>query len=538
MYDYVIVGAGSAGCVLANRLTEDPRTTVLLLEAGLSDRHLHVHVPAGTVKLFKTVRDWNYTTVPQEETAGRALYWPRGKMLGGSSSMNHSMYVRGHRTDYDAWAALGNPGWSYEDVLPYFKRGERNQRGPSAHHGHEGPLWVSDLPSMNALTRAFLAAGAATGLPLNPDIGGGEPDGLGVTQLTQKKGRRCSAVVAYLQPARGRPNLKVLTRAQALRVLLEDRRAVGVSYRQNGTEHTAYAAREVVLSGGSVNSPQLLMLSGIGPGGHLQEHGIPVVHELPGVGENLQDHLMVPVIYRCREPVTMSNIENFGNLLRWLLLRRGPYTSSGAEACAFVRTRQDLPAPNLELILATCIYRNHYLQPPRRTEHGFTIIVVLLQPQSTGRIRLRSRDPFAAPRIHPNYLTNADEVGVIVKGIELARRIVAATPLDRYRGDELDPGAGCQSALALEAYVRSHCDTLYHPVGTCTMGSGPLSVVDGTLRVHGIQGLRVVDASIMPVIIRGHTNAATMMIAEKAADLIRSRASAETVADTRVARST
>jgi choline dehydrogenase len=524
MHDYVIVGAGSAGSVLANRLTEDPCTTVLLLEAGPSDRNLYIHIPAATVKLFKTDRDWNYATEPQEQAAGRALYWPRGKMLGGSSSMNHSMYVRGHRADYDAWAARGNPGWAYEDVLPYFKKGERNQRGPSADHGHEGPLWVSDLRSVNPLTRAFLAAGAAAGLPQNPDIGGAEPEGLGLTQVTQKKGRRCSAAVAYLQPARGRPNLKVLTRAQATRVVLEGRRAVGVSYRRNGTEHTARAAREVVLSAGTVNSPQLLMLSGIGPARHLQQHGIPVAHDLPGVGENLQDHLMVPVIYRCREPVTMSNVETFGNLLRWLILRRGPYTSSGAEACAFVRTRPELPAPDLELILVTCIYRNHYLQPPPRAEHGFSIVVVLLQPKSAGRIRLRSADPFAPPRIHANYLTDPDELRVAVEGIALARRIVAAAPLDRYRGDELDPGAGCQDAPALEAYVRGHCESLYHPVGTCTMGCDPLAVVDETLRVQGIEGLRVVDASIMPVIIRGHTNAPTVMIAEKAADMIRTRA--------------
>ena len=524
MHDYVIVGAGSAGCVLANRLTEDPRTTAVLLEAGPSDRHLYVHVPAATVKLFKTERDWNYATEPQAQAAGRTLYWPRGKMLGGSSSMNYSMYVRGHRADYDAWAGRGNPGWGFEDVVPYFKRGERNQRGASAYHGHQGPLWVSDLRSVNPLTQAFVAGGAAVGLTQNPDVGGAEPEGIGLTQVTQKKGRRCSAAVAYLQPARGRRNLEVITGAHATRVLLEGRRAVGVSYRRDGTEHTARAAREVVLSAGTVNSPQLLMLSGIGPAGHLREHGIPVAQDLPGVGENLQDHLMVPVIYRCPEPVTMSNAETFANLLRWLILGRGPYTSSGAEACAFVRSRPDLPAPDLELILVTCIYRNHYLQPPPRDEHGFSIVVVLLQPKSAGRIRLRSADPLAPPRIHADYLSDPDELRAAVDGITLARRIVAARPLDRYRGDELDPGPACQGAPALEAYVRGHCESLYHPVGTCAMGCHPLAVVDATLRVRGIEGLRVVDASIMPVIIRGHTNAPTMMIAEKAADLIKAPA--------------
>jgi choline dehydrogenase len=518
MYDYVIVGAGSAGCALASRLSEDPDVTVLLLEAGPADRPLYVHIPAATVKLFKTARDWNYATEPQAQAADRRLYWPRGRMLGGSSSMNHSMYLRGHRADYDGWAARGNPGWGYDDVLPCFKRGERNPRGPSDFHGGAGPLWVSDLQEPNPLTSAFLAAGAAVGLAPSSDFSAAEAEGVGLTQLTVKNGRRCSAAVAYLGPARGRRNLRVVTGAQATGLLFDGRRAVGVRYRRRGTEHTAHARREIVLSAGSVNSPQLLMLSGIGPAAHLREHGIPVVHDLPGVGANLQDHLMVPVIYRCREPVTMSSAETALNILRWLALRRGPLTSSGAEACAFVRSRPDVPAPDLELILVTCMYRNHYLQPPPRHEHGFSIVVVLLQPRSVGRITLRSADPFAAPRIEPNYLAEPEDLRVTLVGVALARRIVAAAPFDRYRGPEVDPGEGCRDAAALEAWVRGNCESLYHPVGTSAMGRDPRAVVDAALRVHGVEGLRVVDASIMPAIIRGHPNATVMMIAEKAAE--------------------
>ena len=520
MHDYVVVGGGSAGAALASRLSEDPRLDVLLLEAGPSDRHLYVHIPAATVKLFKTRRDWNYATEPQVGAGGRALYWPRGKMLGGSSSMNHSMYLRGHRADYDSWAARGNPGWSHDEVLPYFRRAERNPRGPSAHHGHQGPLWVSDLDPPHPLARAFLAAGAQAGLRESADLGGPEPDGVGLTQVTVKQGRRCSAAVAYLAPARSRPNLTVITGAQATRVRLEGRRAVGVSYRRGGRDHAVQARREVVLSGGSVNSPQLLMLSGIGPAAHLREHGLAVAHDLPGVGENLQDHLMVPVIYRCSQPITLSSAEGLPNLLRWVFRGRGPYTSGGAEACAFVRSRPGLDTPDLELILVTGMYRNHYLQPPPRREHGFSVVVVLLQPKSAGRVRLRSADPFAPPRIEPDYLAHHDDLETLATGVGLARRLVAQAGFDPYRGDELDPGPGVQEA-AVEDWVRGHCETLYHPVGTCAMGPGPRAVVDAALRVHGIEGLRVVDASVMPAIIRGHTNAPAMMIAEKAADLIR-----------------
>jgi choline dehydrogenase len=520
MYDYVIVGAGSAGCVLAGRLSEDPQTNVLLLEAGPSDRALYVRIPAATVKLFQTRRDWNYTTEVQAGASGRRLYWPRGKMLGGSSSMNHSMYLRGHRADYDGWAARGNPGWAWDDVLPFFRRGERNGRGASALHGGDGPLWVSDLHPPNPLSQAFVAAGTAAGLALNPDFSGPAPEGVGFTQLTVKEGRRCSASVAYLGPARGRSNLHVVTGAQATRVRFEGRRAVGVAYRRRGREHEARAAGEVILSAGSVNSPQLLMLSGVGPAAHLRAHGIAVVHDLPGVGANLQDHLMVPVVYRCLEPVTMSNAESPANILRWLLARSGPLISSGAEACAFVRTRPEEPAPDVELILVTCMYRNHYLDPPPRHAHGFSIVVVLLQPASVGRVALRGADPLAAPLIEPRYLTEAGDVRVLAEGVAQARRLVAGAAFDRYRGDELDPGGAARDGTALEAWVRAHCETLYHPVGTCAMGPGGLAVVDASLRVHGLDGLRVVDASVMPAIVRGHPNAPVMMIAEKAAEMI------------------
>jgi len=506
-FDHVVVGAGSAGCVLAGRLTEDPTCRVLLLEAGTADRGLAVRIPAAFPKLFRTARDWNYRTAPEPALGGRALYWPRGKMLGGSSSMNAQMYVRGHRADYDRWKDLGNTGWGFDGVLPFFARAE-------------GALTIGDLRDPNPTTRAFVRAAMETGIPPLEDAKGAEPEGVTVARVTQRRGRRWSAADAYLRPALRRPNLTVRAGAHVTRVLVEGRRAAGVEYRRAGERAVAHAEREVILAGGAVNSPQLLMLSGIGPGDALRALGIEVCRHLPGVGANLQDHLAIAVIVRCPEPVSLVAAESLANLARYLVFRRGMLTSNVGEAYALVRTRPDVAAPDLELIFAPVPFMEHGLVKP--PGHGLTIGLVLLQPRSRGVVELESPDPLAPPRIRPGYLSDPDgeDLGTLVEGLRLARRVFRAPALARYVGAELEPGSEVATDLALAAFVRQKAETLYHPVGTCRMGIDDLAVVDPELRVQGVDGLRVVDASVMPVIIRGHTHAPTVMIAEKAAALI------------------
>jgi choline dehydrogenase-like flavoprotein len=523
MYDYVIVGAGSAGCVLANRLSEQPDTRVLLLEAGPPDTKTEIRVPAAFSKLFKSPLDWNYATAPQPALAGRELYWPRARVLGGCSSMNAQMHVRGNRLDYDAWAELGNPGWSHADVLPYFRRSEHNEAGETEARGVGGPLNVARLRSPNPATAAFVAAACGAGVAACGDVNGETQEGVDHVQVTQTRGTRCSTATAYLRPARGRPNLRVATGAHATRIVTDGRRATGVEYVAGGRRVTAAAAREVIVSCGAVNSPQLLMLSGIGPAARLGELGIPVVHDLPGVGQNLQDHLAVAVIVGSRRPVTLVAAETLPNLLRFLVLRRGMLTSNVAEACAFVRTDPDLPAPDLELIFAPVPFIDHGLVKP--AGHGLTLAAILLQPASRGEIGLRSADPFAAPLIQPHYLSDPGgaDLRVLREGVRLAQRILHTPPLAEYAGDPVEPAAGVRTDAEVDAFIREQAETLYHPVGTCRMGADDGAVVDAQLRVRGVEGLRVVDASVMPRIIRGHTNAPTVMIAEKAADLIRGR---------------
>jgi choline dehydrogenase-like flavoprotein len=521
VYDYLIVGAGSAGCVLAARLTEDPACRVLLLEAGPPDRKLEIKIPAAFNKLFKTRYDWAYETVPQQHLDGRPRFWPRGKTLGGSSSLNAMMYVRGNRVDYDTWAALGNDGWGYDDVLPYFRRSENFERGPTAERGAGGPLNVAELRDLNPASEAFLQAAQEVGIPRNDDINGAVQDGVDATQVTQKRGRRWSAADAYLRPARKRGNLTVETGALAQRVRFDGRRAVGVDYVVGEQARRADATREVIVAGGAINSPQLLMLSGVGPADQLRAHGIPLVHELPGVGQHLLDHLAVVSIVACNEPVTLAAAQSVRNVGRFLLSGRGMLTSNVAEAAAFVRSRDALPAPDLELVFAPVTFLDHGLEAP--TDHGLTIGAVALQPRSVGALTLASADPSSPPRIDPNYLSDdgGEDLRVLVEGMHRAREIFAAPAFTRYVGAPTYPAPSPADDEEAAQHVRRYAESLYHPVGTCAMGNGPDAVVDASLRVHGVEQLRVVDASVMPTIPRGHTHASTVMIAEKASDLLK-----------------
>jgi choline dehydrogenase len=519
--DYVIVGAGSAGCVLAARLSEDPNVHVALLEAGGPDDRREIHIPAAFSKLFKSQLDWNYATEPQEHLHGRELYWPRGKVVGGSSSINAMIYIRGNPADYEAWEAQGNPGWSFRDVLPYFLKSEDQARGRSELHGTGGPLRVEDLRTVNPMSRAFVEAAIASGLRANDDFNGRDQCGAGFYQLTQKRGRRQSAADAFLHPAGKRSNLTIVPHAHATQIVLEGNRATGVEYVFDGREYTIHARREVILCGGSVNSPQLLMLSGIGPAKHLEQHGIGVAHDLPGVGENLQDHLFLPVAFESKRAVSLANAESLRSMLKYFLFRRGMLTSCIAEAGAFLRTRAGLRAPDLQYHFGPVWYLNHgFDRPPG---HGFSIGPTLIRPASRGRLRLRSNFPMDAPRIEPNYLSEESDVDTLVFGIELARRIAAAPPFERFRGEEKYPGPSVSTRADIVGYIRGAAETTYHPVGTCKMGRDAMAVVDSALRVRGIEALRVVDASVMPFIPSGNTNAPTIMIAEKAADMIRDR---------------
>jgi choline dehydrogenase len=517
--DYIVVGAGSAGCVLAARLTEDRRTRVLLLEAGGAGGAKEIRIPAAFSKLFKTGLDWNYATEPEPHLHNRRLYWPRGKVLGGSSAINAMIYIRGNRADYDYWRDLGNAGWGFADVLPYFKKSENQERGASEFHGVGGPVNVADPRYVNPLTRAFLAAAGEIGIASNADFNGEAQDGAALYQVTQKNGGRWSAADGYLQPARERKNLTVVTGAHAARVLMEGKRAVGVAFLRNGAMEEARADGEVILAGGTVNSPQLLMLSGIGPADELKAVGISAVHDLPGVGKNLQDHPMVSVGYLCTQKISLDGAETAGNFLRWLVWKNGPLASNVAEAGLFLRTRAGLEVPDLQLLFGPAYYRGHGLV--RRKEHCFGFGPTLITPESRGTISLRSVDPLHAPAIRANYLATDADLRTMMAGVRLARRLAHAKAFDAFRGEELHPGAGVESDADIGEFLRNELETLYHPVGTCKMGNDALAVVDARLRVHGIERLRVVDASIMPRVPAGNTNAPVMMIAEKAGEMIR-----------------
>ena len=521
-YDYLIIGAGSAGCVLAHRLSANPNTRVLLLEAGPRDWNPLIHMPAGFSKLIsRKGLNWDYSTEPEPQLDQRRLWWPRGKVLGGSSSINAMCYIRGHARDYDDWAALGAPGWDWQSVLPYFKRAEHNARGADAFHGDQGPLWVSDLRHHNPLSSVLLDAAVELGFERNADFNGARMEGFGFYQVTQQDGRRCSSAAAYLTAARERDNLVVHTHARVERVSIERGRAVAVEYRHRGERVRVEAAREILLAGGAVNSPQLLLLSGIGAADDLRRHGIEPKHDLPGVGRDLHDHLDACTIFRCLQPLSYDHANELWIGLQYALLRKGPGTSNIAEAGGFVRSRlAPDERPDLQFHFVPAILDNHGRN--RLPGHGMTLHACHLQPRSRGRIELASADPLTPPRIFANYLGDADgfDHRVLVEAVRLSRRLFQARAFDAYRGAEMFPGDGDDSEAAISAFLRRKSETVYHPVGSCRMGSDALAVVDPNLRVHGIEGLRVVDASVMPKIVSGNTNAPTIMIAERASDLI------------------
>jgi choline dehydrogenase len=528
-FDYIVVGAGSAGCVLAGRLSEDPSNRVLLLEAGPPDDSVWIHLPIGYGKtMWSSKLNWCFETDPDPNMNNRRIYWPRGKTLGGSSSINGLIYIRGQKEDYDHWAALGNRGWGYDDLLPYFIRSEGNVRGASAFHGAQGPLSVSDIGAEHPLIEAFIAGAGQCGVPRNDDFNGASQEGAGYYQLTTAKGLRCSTATAYLKPARGRANLVVATNAQAMGLIMDGRRATGVRYRQNGQTKQAMARTEVLLCAGALQSPQLLQLSGIGPANLLRQHGVPVVHDLPGVGENLQDHLQIRLIYECSQPITTNDQLNsmIGQVkigLQWLFMRSGPLAVGINQGGCFMRALpQEAATPDIQFHVATLSadMAGGKVHP----FSGFTLSVCQLRPESRGRVAIRSTDPFEPPSMQPNYLATDLDRRTVVAAMHAARRIAQAPAMKSLVRREVKPGPEVQSDEALLDYARNAGATIFHPSGTCKMGHDAMAVVDDRLRVRGIAGLRVIDCSVMPTLVSGNTNAPIVAMAEKAVDLIRADA--------------
>lgn len=525
-YDFIVAGAGSAGCVVAARLSESGRHRVLLLEAGPEDKGFWLHVPMGYPMLFTDPKvNWVFETEPEPELNGRPMYQPRGKVLGGTSSINGMLYIRGNPLDYDGWRQKGCVGWSWDDVLPYFRKAENQTRGADEFHGVGGPLTVSDQPRFE-LADAIIEAAVQSGLPRNPDFNGAGQDGAGYFQTTTRKKRRASTSQAYLRPARGRANLHVVTGAHATRVIVEDRRAVGIEYRSREGLRQARARGEVIVAGGSFGSPQLLLLSGIGPAEHLREHGIPVVHDLPGVGANLRDHFYTSLMFRCTRPITMNEVANswMRQLLagmQYVLLKRGPLSNNGIFAGVFARSRPSLDRPDIQI--NTNIWTVASRTKAGMKAHGFpgfTMSPVHLDPSASGTVRLKSPDPFAPPEIRMNFFKNRSDIDAMIAGVRLVRRIASQPALRAYVEEEIAPGPDARDDAAIEAYLRRAGIANLHPVGSCRMGGDDGAPLDPRLRVRGVQGLRVVDASVMPGLPAGNTNAPAIMIGEKAADMI------------------
>lgn len=526
-FDYVIVGGGTAGCVLANRLSESGRDSVCVLEAGPADRSIWIHIPIGYGKtMFDPVYNWRFETEPEPGMANRRIYWPRGRGLGGSSSINGLIFVRGQAADYDAWAHAGNPGWSWAEVLPYFRRSEHNTRGADDAHGGDGPLWSSDIPEGHPLIEAIISAAAQCGVRRVDDFNRGDNEGVGYYQLFTRKGWRCSTAVAYLKPARGRANLAVRVDAHATRIEFDGRRATGVVYRQAGRELRVLARREVILAAGALQSPQLLMLSGVGEPSHLAEFGVPVAHRLAGVGANLQDHLQLRLMYKVSRPVTTNDqlaswLGKASIGAQWLFTRGGPMSIGINQAGLFTRVLPESRSADIQFHFATLSAELAGAQP--HPWPGCTFSVCQLRPASRGHVRLKSADPMAAPAMQPSYLSHQLDQRCAIAGLRFARRLASAPALAGWLTEEYRPGEAIVSDEALLQFARQYGATIFHPAGTCAMGPSPDSgaVVDARLRVHGLAGLRVVDCSIMPTLVSGNTNAPVVMIAEKAADMIR-----------------
>ncbi len=528
-FDYVIVGAGSAGCALANRLSAEPGVRVALLEAGPPDKSLLVRMPAGVGNLIanKGAYNWGFWTAPQKHMDERSLWWPRGRGWGGSSSINGMIYIRGHARDYDQWRQMGLTGWGYRDVLPYFKRSEHNEDGADAWRGQGGPLWVSRGAPGNPLFRAFIQAGAAAGYPVTRDFNGFQQEGMGPYHLTIKDGERWSAAAAYLRPIAGvRSNLTIISNARATRLIIENGAAKGVEYASGRSLRRVFAGAEIILCLGAVQSPHLLQLSGVGPADHLQANGVPVVLDAPEVGANLQDHLDVSMIYECTKPVTVySKIKGWrrGAVgVEYILRKQGPGRSNQLESGAFLKSRGELDRPDIQLHFVNAAMINHAKESVDMD--AFTIHACQLRPESRGTVRLASSDPLADPLIDPNYLEAEIDRRTLRDSVRMVRDIVGRGPMDVYRGPEMRPGATVVSDKDIDSWIRANGETIYHPVGTVRMGADTRAPVDAELRVRGIAGLRVVDASVMPTLIGGNTNAPTIMIAEKASDMILGKA--------------
>jgi len=531
-FDYIVVGAGSAGCVLANRLTASGRHRVLLLEAGGRDSNIWIHIPLGFGKLFDNAKvNWRYASEPEPELNGRNIIQPRGKVLGGSSSINGLLYIRGQHEDFDHWRQLGNTGWAFADVLPYFRRAEDQQRGADALHGAGGPLAVSDVCEPHPLCEAFIAAAQKAGIPRNDDFNGPRQEGAGYFQLTARNGRRWSTAAGYLKQARGRHNLAVELKALATRLLFDGHRAVGIEYRKGEAVRRAYADGEVILAGGAFNSPQLLQLSGLGPAKILSDLGIAVIADMPGVGADLQDHLQVRMQYRCTEPITMNDVvhqwrHRVAAGLRYAVTRKGLLAIGAGYAGAFLRTRPEVATPDVQIHFL--IFSTETAGAALHKFSGFMASVCQLRPESRGFVRIKSADPAVAPAIQPRYLTSRADCDTLVAGLNRLRAVMEQPQMRRYIAEERMPGSDCRSDAELLAYARGNGTTVYHPTSTCRMGSDPAAVVDARLRVHGFEALRVVDASIMPTLVSGNTNAAAVMIGEKGADMILEDAAART----------